>query len=359
MARVSFIVSLIALFASGLIFFQSAGIESRVQSDFESLQKQLSSIDALHKGVSETANTMDSLQHKLDQLEAQLLSYRQTRESSVPESRPLIIVVNEKGEPVQPDAEQAEVIEQVVEPLLQTEYKQPGDPIAAAEPSRKTIDLNSAPQDQNSIPANMVLAASHSVLKSLEAEEEEFEPLFDEMNDTHSGGWVIQGLEDAGPKVLPDGILLVNGWDYWAIISKKSFGDFILRFDARFEERGNSGILIHTPETEVFKSESRLEIQLDSVRSETLTVKSNGALERFQPPLEDAAGPVGVWDSYEIIYDDRRITVTINGVVVQNQVDLSQFDDLAGRDAFGRIAIQRNDYKKGVYFKNLRIKRLN
>ena len=71
--------------------------------------------------------------------------------------------------------------------------------------------------------------------------EEGFKPLF---NGENLEGWTVQGLEKAGPKV-EDGVLVVGGWDYWAVITKEQFKNFILRFDVKFDPRGNSGIFSH------------------------------------------------------------------------------------------------------------------
>ncbi|MDP8244094.1 MAG: DUF1080 domain-containing protein [Candidatus Hinthialibacter antarcticus] len=212
--------------------------------------------------------------------------------------------------------------------------------------------LTDAPSDET---LNQIETKS---AESVTGGEEGFEPLFDEFNTTHPGGWIIQGLEKAGPKIEPGGVLKVGGWDYWAVISKKSFSNFILRFDARFDPKGNSGVLIHTPNKDIFKRKDRVEIQLDAKFGEPLTNKSNGAIERYAKPLSDPRGPIGSWDAYEIRYQDGRVWVKVNGVVIQDGVNLYNIEALTGRSDAGHIAIQRNDYKKSVYFKNLRIKRL-
>ena len=59
----------------------------------------------------------------------------------------------------------------------------------------------------------------------------------------------------------------------------------------------------------------------------------------------------------EIKVDDAKVWVTINGEVVQDGVDLSAMD-LIHKNEKGHIAIQRNDYKKAAYFRNIRIKTL-
>ncbi len=206
-----------------------------------------------------------------------------------------------------------------------------------------------------------VLAAVLTLFASAVKAEEGFEPLFDSWD---NDGWTIQGLEKAGPEVTEeDGekILKVGGWDYWAVISNKEYENFILKFDVKFESKGNSGVLLHTPaKKDVFKKDSRLEIQLESGDDPKLTdpESKNGAIERFVAPAADPAKPVGEWNSVEIKYDSGKVWVTINGMVVQDGVDITQIEELKDHPSKGHIALQRNDFKKAVYFKSLMVKEL-
>ncbi len=193
-------------------------------------------------------------------------------------------------------------------------------------------------------------------LESVSAENEEgFESLF---NGKNLDGWIIQGLEKAGPKIKEEGILPMAGWDYWALITKKDFKNFILRFDCKFDKKGNSGILIHTAKKEIYKG--AFEIQLESGDDPKIKnpEQKNGAIYGHVPPLENPAKPIGEWNSVEIKYVEPKLTVIINDVVVQNEVDISKIEDLKHKYDKGSIAIQRNDYKKAVYFKNIRVKPL-
>lgn len=207
----------------------------------------------------------------------------------------------------------------------------------------------------------LALSAVLALFATTVKAEEGFEPLFDSWDNE---GWEIQGLEKAGPKVEKEGdeeVLKVGGWDYWAIISKKEFENFILRFDVKYASRGNSGIMIHTPaKKEVYKKDSRLEIQLESGDDPRLkdAESKSGAIERFVAPASNPAKPLGEWNSVEIKYDSGKVWVTINGEVVQDGVDITKIDKLKDHPSKGHIAIQRNDFKKEVYFKNLRIKNL-
>lgn len=190
------------------------------------------------------------------------------------------------------------------------------------------------------------------------AEEEGFKPIF---NGKNLDGWVIQGLEKAGPKLHPDdGILEVGGWDYWALITKKKYGDYILRFDCKFEKKGNSGIIVHTYSTkEAFKKEA-FEIQLNADAGE-VEKKCTGTLftpkGSFQEPKANPTKAIGEWNSVEVKFADKKLSLTINGTPVYENLDMTQFDVVKLQDE-GHIAIQRNDYKKAVFFKNIRVKEL-
>ncbi len=168
-------------------------------------------------------------------------------------------------------------------------------------------------------------------------------------------GWIVQGMEKAGPKV-ENGVLKVGGWDYWAVITKKDYKDFILRFDVKFDKKGNSGILIHTAKKEVYKG--AFEIQLADDGTKTSGPKVSGAIHGKVAPLKYANKPIGEWNSVEIKVQGVKIWVTINGEVVQDGVDLSKIAGLKHKFKKGGIAIQRNDYKKAAYFKNIRVKEL-
>lgn len=190
-------------------------------------------------------------------------------------------------------------------------------------------------------------------LHAAEESEEGFTPLF---NGQNLDGWIIQGMEKAGPKILPDGIMQVGGWDYWAVITKKEFKNFILRLDVKFDERGNSGILFHTPKKEIYKS--CFEIQLMDDASAKGDKKKSGAICDFVVPAKNVMKPIGEWNSVEVQYVEPKLTVKINGEVVQNEVDITKIEGLKHKLNKGGIALQRNDYFKAAYFKNIRVKEL-
>lgn len=205
--------------------------------------------------------------------------------------------------------------------------------------------------------AALVLSAAAAWAPAAESEEG-FVSLF---NGENLEGWTIQGLEKAGPKVQ-DGVMVVGGWDYWAVMTKDEYENFILRFDVKFDPKGNSGILLHTDKKEPFKTAP--EIQLRSVEEGEADAKDqSGAIFDNTglkvPQSKNVTKPTGEWNSVEIKYESPKLTVVINGETVQDGVDLSAIEGLKHKNEKGHLAIQRNDYKKAAYFKNIRIKSLD
>jgi hypothetical protein len=186
---------------------------------------------------------------------------------------------------------------------------------------------------------------------SPEEQAEGFELLFNGENLT---GWIIQGLEGEKPSIA-DGEMRMDGWDWWAIISKKKFKNFVLRCEAKIEPKGNTGILFHTPEKEVFITSP--EIQLcDDVGSEP-SRECSGAIFKTLPPLKNAIKPAGEWNTVEVTVKDNHLTVILNGEKVQD-VDLKGVPGIIHKREEGGIALQHKSFKQKAAFRNIRIKAL-
>jgi hypothetical protein len=203
------------------------------------------------------------------------------------------------------------------------------------------------------IPA-LVLAGTALIALPAAAEEEEgFISLF---NGEDLEGWIVQGMEKAGPRV-EDGVMVVGGWDYWAVITEEEFENFILRLEYMNEARGNSGILFHVPHEEVYKS-TNLEIQIteEDVRN---PAEATGAIFGLVEPAANPQKPADEWNTMEVRFEAPHLWVTINDVVVQDGIDITEIEGLEKELDKGSIAIQRNDYKRAVHFRNIRIKPLD
>ncbi len=118
------------------------------------------------------------------------------------------------------------------------------------------------------------------------------------------------------------------------IRTKRGFGDCQLHIEwmaplpaqGEGQERGNSGVFLM----------NRYEVQvLDSYQNRTYPDGQAAAVYGQYPPLVNASRPPGVWQSYDIVFhrprfdaqgnvvSPARLTVLHNGVLVQDNVELS------------------------------------
>jgi hypothetical protein len=131
--------------------------------------------------------------------------------------------------------------------------------------------------------------------------------------------------------------------------------------------RGNSG---------VFFGYGRYEIQvLDSYQSKTYADGAAAAVYGQYPPLVNATRPPGMWQTYDVIWtaprfsDDgkllckARITLFHNGVLVQNNVELTGPTGWINRIPYEahpeRSPIALQDHGHPVRFRNIWVRELN
>ena len=187
-----------------------------------------------------------------------------------------------------------------------------------------------------------------------------------------TSAWVAM---DGSPTkwVVHDGALeCVPGSGYAR--TRQSFGDCQLHVEwaaptpphGNSQGRGNSG---------VFFGYGRYEIQvLDSYQSQTYSDGAAAAIYGQYPPLVNASLPPGQWQAYDIIWtaprfaDDgtlvskARLTVFHNGVVVQNNVELTGPTAWIGRAPYKahpeRLPLAFQDHGNPVRYRNVWVREL-
>ncbi len=156
------------------------------------------------------------------------------------------------------------------------------------------------------------------------------------------------------------------------IQTKKHFGDCQLHLEWRSpsviegegQGRGNSGVFL----------QGRYEVQiLDSYQNRTYPNGQAGAVYKQHIPLVNPLRPVGEWNTYDIIYQAPRfnadgikvasayVTVIINGVLVQNHVEIkgtTEYIGLPKNPAHGKGPIQLQDHGNPISFRNIWIREL-
>jgi Domain of Unknown Function (DUF1080) len=165
--------------------------------------------------------------------------------------------------------------------------------------------------------------------------EDGFVPLF--TTDGVPKGWVVTEWNDLAkpaPKdvqwTVKDGTLTGGKQRGTWLISEKEYGDFILEFEIKLTERGNSGVALRSP----MKGDPAfdgMELQVADLRYNTEAKDSEltGGLYRAVAPTKQVYKPTE-WNTFRIELKGDRLKATINGELVQD-IDLTKFDQKVKR----------------------------
>ena len=222
----------------------------------------------------------------------------------------------------------------------------------------------------------VALAVAAQVCLADDSKEEGFVRLFPK--DGVPEGWLVRSWSDVSKPVDPnikwkvvDGILHGSEPRGTCLISKRKYGDFILKFDFKLGTHGNSGCALRVPllGDPAFDG---MELQMADYRYNTRAKDSEltGGIYRAIAPRQQVYKPTK-WNSYVVTLKGSRLHVTLNGVVIHD-LDLDEQDQKVlrhnGRSApavkdrprRGHIGFQ--ELSRGgahVQIRNARIKVLN
>jgi hypothetical protein len=158
-----------------------------------------------------------------------------------------------------------------------------------------------------------------------------------------------------------------------SMVTKQGFGDVQLHIEFRTptpakgesQERGNSGVFLM----------GLYEVQvLDSYHNKTYADGSAGAVYGQYPPLVNASRPPGQWQTYDIVFHrprfdaagkvtkPARMTVVHNGVLVQDNVELSGPTANKSRPPYTKHAdalpLSLQDHGDLVAYRNIWVRKL-
>jgi hypothetical protein len=158
-------------------------------------------------------------------------------------------------------------------------------------------------------------------------------------------GWTTSGGKP-GRTPVQEGCLNPHGCGDYMLIHTQQWSDCVLSLDFRLSKGCNSGVFLRTfplvplPGKDV--GYNGLEIQL--IDTSTADYHDTGAVYDLAKPTVNAMRPVGEWNHLEIVSQENRLEVCLNGNWV-NRVDLDRFT-VPNRRPDG------TEHKFGIAYKN-------
>ena len=185
-----------------------------------------------------------------------------------------------------------------------------------------------------------------------------FTPLFP--TDGVPAGWVVTEWSDLAkpaPKgvrwSVQDGTLTPGKQRGTWLVSEKEYSDFVLEFEIKLTERGNSGVALRAP----MKGDPAfdgMELQVADLRYNTAAKDSEltGGLYRAVAPSKQVYKPTE-WNTFRIELKGDRLKATVNGEVIQD-IDLTKFDQPVKRhDGTNAPPIKDRPRKGHIGFQHL------
>ena len=170
------------------------------------------------------------------------------------------------------------------------------------------------------------------------------------------GNWEIdkEGVVTLKPRTGESGW---SRWDAYLWLGDKQYQDFEFDFDYKVQKGGNSGFYFHVADKNNPVA-TGIEVQIYDSGSKgpdaKLTDHDSGGIIPGVPPAKNAAKPAGEWNHFTIRCQGGKVTVTLNGTVV-NELPLDH-DKIKSRPAKGFIGFQ--DHALPLSLRKLRIREL-
>jgi len=230
---------------------------------------------------------------------------------------------------------------------------------AAEDRAGNPQELQDVQEEQEAQVAN---PARESVARITEEElAEGFVPLIER----EGGGFSKHGWNHYGPGWFTldheTGILEAHG-GMGLLWHAETYGDFALRleFDTSVPE-SNSGIFLRVPNVPVSDDYTyhSFEVQIDAAGApDGQGIHRTAAVYDAEPPTEHLERPPGEWNEMEISFIGDRIAVVLNGTQVVDWAaePRGKVEDFAQQ---GFIGLQNHDWDTSVYFRNIRVKKLD
>ena len=173
-------------------------------------------------------------------------------------------------------------------------------------------------------------------------------------------GWKINEAKDSW--AIEDGAFRARGnrSHLFYVGDEKPFVNFELKVDVLTKKNSNGGIYFHTKFQENGWPKYGFEAQVNN--SYDRDRRKTGSLYSVKDVLDKAPAKGDEWFTEHIIVKGRNVVIKVNDKVV---VDYTEPEDAtAGKDFTrkldkGTFALQAHDPGSTVYFRNIRVKRLD
>ena len=201
--------------------------------------------------------------------------------------------------------------------------------------------------------------------------------------DTSAPGWENMFNSDLSDAVFPAGVWsdsagTITATKDEAIWSKDEYDDFVLDLDFMNADGTNSGVMVHDTDMKDWIPHS-VEIQIADDYSEewgkAAATWQCAAIFGHQAAHDKSLRHPGEWNHYTITCIGTKIWVVLNGTLV-NTCDMSQFtsaktnpdgsevpswlsNPMATLPLHGHIGFQGKHAGAPIWFKNIKVKRLN
>jgi hypothetical protein len=187
------------------------------------------------------------------------------------------------------------------------------------------------------------LHGAEPVKLSKEEAAEGFVPLFD--------GKSLEGWKGATTGyVAENGSLVCQKKGGGNLFTVKEFGDFVFRFEFKFEPGGNNGVSVRGHEIQILDD-------YDPKHKNIKPCQAHGSIYCKVPAKRGHTKPAGEWNTEEIMCKGSQWKVTVNGVVIVD-ADIAKVEGLEEVAKRTRGPLGFLGHGTQVEFRNLRVKEL-
>ena len=151
------------------------------------------------------------------------------------------------------------------------------------------------------------------------------------------------------------GVLIYDGKGQ-SLVSAKDYADFEFYCDWKLEPKGDSGIYLRgTPQVQIWDPSDEAQLKNGADKGSG-SLWNNQKHPRF--PDVKADNPIGQWNSFFIKMVGDKVTITLNGKTVVNNVTLENYWE-RDKPCYETGPIELQHHGNTLYFKNIYVRELS